>query len=257
MQAQSGVPALERALDILELTAQGDPLSFGEIVKALELPTASTARILKVLCARHYLQKTADGCYECGEAVAALLPAASQVNRLRQAAMPLLERLQGQTGQTTILFHWNGTVWECIAKNLNESGMVMQDVGSIRVDIFDYPWGPFAYEDLLSRQPLNVSRVLLPENKVRGELAARMEAALAEFRRDGYVTFRDGDFRVTAPIRDARGRLLGALAVGANAASNDKARGRLWGPLITQAAQTIEARLSGKPKTRQTGARGQ
>ena len=250
MKEQGEVPALERALDILELVAQGDPLPFGEIVKVLELPTASTARILKVLCARHYLQKTADGRYECGEAIAALLPSASQTSRLRQAAMPLLERLQVQTGQTTILFHWNGTVWECIAKNLNESGMVMQEVGSIRVDIFDYPWGPFAYEDLLSRQPLNVSRVLLPENKVKGDLAARMEAALVDFRRDGYITFRDGDFRVTAPIHDAKGRLLAAMAIGANAANNDKTRGKLWGPLIAQAAQMIETQLAGKSRSR-------
>lgn len=246
MNDQSGVPALERALDILEMIAKSEPLPFGKIAKELELPTASAARILKVLCARHYLQKTTDGRYECGESIVSLLPTANQTHQLRQVAMPFLERLHVQTGQTTILFYWNGTVWECIAKILNESGMVMQDVGSIRVDIFDYPWGPFAYEDLLFHRKPNVSRALLPENKVRGELATRMEQGLADFRRDGYITFRDNDFRVTAPIYDANDKLLAALAVGATAASNDKARGKQWGPLIAQAAQTIETLLLNK-----------
>lgn len=243
MNESSQVPALERALDILEQVAQAGPLGFGELAKRLELPTASAARILKVLCARQYLKKLADGRYEGGAAIAALLPAATQIGRLRQVAMPYLERLHAETGQTTILFHWNGTVWECIAKMLNENGMVMQEVGSIRIDIFDYPWGPFAYADLLSRPLIEDSRVLLPRDKVKGELAARMEAGLAEFRRQGYIVLRSQNLRVTAPIHDADGHLLGALAVGATTAANDATRAKAWGKLISQAAQAIEAQL--------------
>lgn len=243
MERGGAVPALERGLDILELVARQGALGFGEIAGALELPPASAARLLKSLCRRGYLSKREGNRYEIGDQVMALSPASQQTARLRRAARPFMEALHAQTGQTTILFHWNGTVWECIAKILNENGMVMQEVGSIRVDIFDYPWGPFAYADLLARSLVEDSRVLLPRNKVDGGLAAEMEAGLEEYRRLGYIICAGKNLRVTAPVQDGSGRLLGALAVGAPLSADDKVRGRSWGRLVAQAAQGIQAQL--------------
>lgn len=237
------VPALERGLDILELVAKQGALGFGEIAGPLGLPPASAARLLKVLCQRGYLCKRAGNRYEIGAQVLALSPASQQIARLRRVARPFMEALHAQTGQTTILFHWNGTVWECIAKILNENGMVMQEVGSIRVDIFDYPWGPFAYADLLARSLVEDSRVLLPPNKVDGSLAAKMESGMEEYRRLGYIACSGKNLRVTAPIQEGSGRLLGALAVGAPLSTDDKLRGRTWGRLVAQAAQAIQAQF--------------
>ena len=180
MAEKTAVPALERALDILELVSREGPQTFGGIAETLGLPTASAARMLKVLCQRQYLTRSAvTGKYECGPAPEALLPSSGQMNRLRKAARPFLESLHAKTGNTSIIFHWNGTVWECIDKIQCENSMAMQVIGSVRVDIFDYPWGPFAYEDLRGHGRLDQVYQQLPADKKE-----RLENAVDSFHRE-------------------------------------------------------------------------
>lgn len=241
MAEKTAVPALERALDILELVSRQGPLPFGTIADELKLPTASAARMLKVLCQRQYLTRSAvTGKYECGPAPKSLLPAASQVSRLRTAAHPLLEALHVKTENTTIIFHWNGTVWECIDKIQCENSMSMQVIGSVRVDIFDYPWGPFAYEELRDHGQLSQVYQQLP-----ADLKERLEKAVDTFHRDGYIAVRGQYLRVTAPVLDAEGGLVAAVAVGAFTSDNDTRRIREWGGLVAATAQAISHKMAG------------
>ncbi|OQY15468.1 MAG: hypothetical protein B6I32_07295 [Desulfobacterium sp. 4572_20] len=62
------VPALERALDVIELVAlHENDLSFSEILNTLNIPRPSLARILKILIDRGLITKTGDrGLYRLG-----------------------------------------------------------------------------------------------------------------------------------------------------------------------------------------------
>ena len=74
MSEKTEVPALDRALDILELVADEGALGYKVIVERLGLPTASAARTLKRLCQRGYLVKDdMSGAYDLGGALAKLI----------------------------------------------------------------------------------------------------------------------------------------------------------------------------------------
>ncbi len=61
------MPALEKALDILEYVAQhGTPITVKQIALNLELPLATTYRIVKYLCSRGYLRGETEGEYSLG-----------------------------------------------------------------------------------------------------------------------------------------------------------------------------------------------
>lgn len=205
---KNDVPALSRALDIMELIAAKGQLPFGEICSALEIPTASAARILKQLCHRGYLQKDSEsGIYQVGEAVNKLSASQSLSEILVKAAAPVLKQLRDQTSQTAILFYWNGIAWECIAKELHENSVTMQDVGEIRVDIFQYPWGVFAFRQLEKEK----RRLSLTVDQDLPQLKKDRE----QYEKEGYVSYLNDFFnRFTVPLNDADGNLIGALALG-------------------------------------------
>ena len=208
-EIKTAAPALDRGLDILELVARRSTLGYGAIVDTLGLPTASAARLLKRLCHRGYLTKDSEtGNYRMGASVKALLPRQIARRRLLEIAAPVLRYLRDESRQTAIMFHWNGHAWECIAKELHETSVTMQQVGEIRVDVFEYPWGCFAYSQLKKEKRklvLNVSPMV----------ASRLEGHAAMYCEKGYVAeLSDYLNRFTVPINDENGDLIGALAMG-------------------------------------------
>lgn len=206
---KSEVPALDRGLDVLELISNQGPVGFGEIVGELSLPTASTARILKRLCQRGYVTKDDEsGVYGIGDAVEELTPAKNLAQRLQNAAAGVLKELRDLTTQTAILFHWNGHVWECVGKELHENSIMMQTVGEVRVDIYSYPWGAFALEQVEKEG----SRLML---EIGDDEETRVRQHLAEYRELGYVISSNRIMhRLAVPIKDPSGALVGALALG-------------------------------------------
>lgn len=208
MYKKTTVPALDRGLDIIELVVQREALSFSEIVKILKLPTASTARILKCLCERNYLTKDAEGLYLPGSALHNLIPGKNKSQQLLTAAAPVLKQLRDQTSQTAILFYWDGQVWECIGKELHENSINMQTIGETRVDIFNYPWGCFAYAQLQKdKRKLTYG--------LDAKLKANLEKTLTEFKKNSCVVDSGKNLhRLAVPIFDSEENLLGALALG-------------------------------------------
>jgi len=210
------VPALDRGLDILELILSKKSLGFGEIVETLSLPTASAARILKRLCQRGYLVKDVDsGVYMSGSFMQGLMVEKSVSERLLEVSAVALGGMRDSTSQTAILFYWNGQAWECIGKELHESSVTMQEIGEVRVDIFSYPWSCFAYEQLNKE---NRRITYGPDSKDIDQ----MEQRLSEYEKGGYVICSSNHFhRMTVPLRDSNGDLIGALALGMTPAVMD------------------------------------
>ncbi len=232
MSKQTNVPALERGLDILEFVAARGEAGYSQIIDELGLPPASAARLLKCLCQRDYLSKSPDtGDYRIGVAPGKLMAEPNRSEELRQAGQPVLTQLRDLTESTAVLFHWNGIAWECIAKAAHEDSITMQHVGETRVDIFGYPWGVFAYNQLLNEKR---RLVLDPDEK-------ELVQARKRFETDGYACSRGRTFsRYAVPILTTSGELLGALAMGVLHASEDFDEDAITEPLVRSGKQIEE-----------------
>jgi DNA-binding IclR family transcriptional regulator len=92
---------LERGLDVLELLADGRPRTVSAIGTELGLHRSVTYRIVRTLEDRGYLERSADGRYGVGLAVAALARAVRR--ELSTAARPELAELADQAGATAFL----------------------------------------------------------------------------------------------------------------------------------------------------------
>lgn len=235
MSGNSEAPALERGLDILETVAKHGSMPYKEILNELDIPPASAARLLKCLVRKGYLSKTSDtGAYLLGESVGKLVQPMEPSAALREAGEPVLRQLQDSLNQTVVLFHWTGIAWECIAKKNHEDSITMQRVGEVRVDIFNYPWGVFAYEQLAREN----RQLMLNVNE------KRLSDSLEAFKANGYAIVRGGAFsRLAVPLRDGDGRLLGALAAGVMRSVLEELTEHVIADLLIAGASKIEARL--------------
>jgi DNA-binding IclR family transcriptional regulator len=97
-------PALEKGLDILEmLAAQPHGLSLQEIAKRLERSPGELFRMLDVLVRRGYLSRLPDSTYALTLRLFELAQRHPPVERLLNVAMPYMEQLARETGQSNHL----------------------------------------------------------------------------------------------------------------------------------------------------------
>ena len=96
------VPALERALDVIDLIASHESdLSFSEILHSLNIPRPSLVRILKILADRGLITKTEDkGLYRLGMKLIYLGNRLESKLKLKSVAMPFMQELASKTGKT-------------------------------------------------------------------------------------------------------------------------------------------------------------
>lgn len=112
------VPALEKALDILEYLADKDAgVTMKEIAEALDIPPATAYRTIKYLCQRRYVRETPtnDGLYNLGPQLLHLAHLTTRRLSLiaeAQDAMKKLADLTGQTAQLGVLHDYGVTYIE-------------------------------------------------------------------------------------------------------------------------------------------------
>jgi len=100
------VPALEKALDIIEYIARkGSYMTAKTIANDLGIPSATTYRTINYLCSRGYLQEEAngEGRYYLGTQLLHLANLMSNQMDLVQIAKPVMQELASKTGQTAQL----------------------------------------------------------------------------------------------------------------------------------------------------------
>ncbi|MGQ9889586.1 MAG: IclR family transcriptional regulator [Aggregatilineales bacterium] len=98
------VPALEKALDILEYIAErGTVVTIKEITTSLGIPLASSYRIVNYLCSRGYLKTQGDGEFYLGPQLLYLSHRVEQQFDLINQAKPIMNALATESGQTAQL----------------------------------------------------------------------------------------------------------------------------------------------------------
>src|SRR5689334_16765173 len=100
---QYRIPSLARACEMLELFVDAEaPLSSSEVARRMRIPRTTALRILLTLAEQGLLARSGNG-FEPGSKLFRLGIRALSSLRLRQFAMPVLQRLAADLAETTQL----------------------------------------------------------------------------------------------------------------------------------------------------------
>ena len=94
---------LEKCVQILTLLSESPPLQVAEIARELDLPRSTAYRYIAALRSHHLVEEAADGPgYRLGTKILELAATMSR-RPIRGVALPYMERIARETGETVIL----------------------------------------------------------------------------------------------------------------------------------------------------------
>ena len=107
-KSKSLVPALDKAMDILELLAQSEtPLSMAQIARLTNRTVSEIQRTLNHLAQNHYIVRNKDGDYALGIKLNQFLLQKGFMNNLVVVAQPHLKNFSVITGESVHISAWN------------------------------------------------------------------------------------------------------------------------------------------------------
>jgi IclR family transcriptional regulator, acetate operon repressor len=238
--------SIEKAVDVLfHLHEAPAPVGVTQLGRAVGLPKSSVHRLLASLARRGLVQQDGRGGYEPGVGLVALGLGAQERDPLVMAARPVLEGEAAATGETVFLVAMRARRLVVLDKAEGTGFLrASPQVGSA-VPVHATAVGKLflAFGDAsLERAPLErfTDRTAATESE--------LERAVARVRRDGIATSREewmpGLSVIAAPI-SVRGRMRGALALGAPAQRLPEATEAALLVRVRAAAECISARLAG------------
>jgi DNA-binding IclR family transcriptional regulator len=216
------VPALERALDVIDLLASQDrDLPFSEIMHALNIPKPSLARILGVLTERGLVTKTNErGLYKLGMQLLYLGGRIESKLRLRSVAWPHMEELALKTGKTI----------ELSTLDRDQLILIDQIEGNEGVRLFTRIGSAYPYFHAIGAGKIYLAHMEQHKRKevlqkiglpmiTKYTIASteRLESELSDIAANGFAfedqELREGVRRVVAPIYDSHGKLVGCIGI--------------------------------------------
>ncbi|HXF83295.1 MAG TPA: IclR family transcriptional regulator [bacterium] len=241
--------AAERTLDILLACLREGPLGISELSRTVRLPKATVHRLVAVLAGRGFLARDpATARYRLGLNAFRLGMAFLAQTHVRDAALPVIHALARETGETVNLNVVIDRQRVCIEK--------VESTHDIRHAV-----------ELGRPMPLYAGasgKVLLahlPDSDIEAVLASglerltdrtvvdprRLRRHLATIRRQGIAVTSDerveGASAVSAPVRDASGRVVAGLTISGPTYRFTPERVRRFAALVREGAQTISAAL--------------
>jgi DNA-binding IclR family transcriptional regulator len=253
-ERSDGVPALDRALTILESLAQSRKgYSASELSRRLNLPKSSVHLILRTLERRGYLQKQASGGrYRFGVRLAALSRTALDGVELRDEARPALAALVSKTGLTGHLGVLERSEIVIIERIESTSPVRVVSWVGRRMDVNSTAVG----KALIAYLPevefdAQVRPTQLPRHNDRtiGTISA-LRRELERVRQLGYSTCDEEDIIgvrcVGAPVLNAGGHAVAAISVSGTTTQIPAERIAELGEQVKGAAAEISARVQGR-----------
>ncbi len=207
-----GVGVLDKAVDVLD-ALELRSLSLSELVVVTGLPRATAHRLATALERHGLVRRDADGRFMLGTRLLSLGQAAADAWPLATAAASALAILRDETGESVQLFVRDGEDRVCIA--------ALQSLHGLRTIV---PLG--------ARLPLSAgsaARVLTGADQMEGgwiESVGEREAGVAS---------------VSAPVRDASGRVVAAVSVSGPIERTSRQPGKRYGSFVVDAAREIES----------------
>lgn len=218
----SEVKSAGRILDLLEyLSALREAVSLSQIVRDLKLPKSSAHGLIQTLASRGHVVQDVAGRYMLVEASRHGFPFRRHEEPLVVTAMPFMERLRDESGETVLLGTMNAhcdirRLAKCVSHHpirydVNmDAAIATHCTATGRVLLAHAP--SEALEDYISRvRFLSYTRYTITDIKQVRELLARV-------RRDGYAIndqeFVTGSTGIAAPLFDAQGDVVAAINLG-------------------------------------------
>ncbi|HEY6532713.1 MAG TPA: IclR family transcriptional regulator [Acidimicrobiales bacterium] len=211
----SAVGVLDKAVGLLDVL-EDRPRSLAELVDATGLSRATAHRLATALEAHGLVRRDDDGRFTLGTRLIALGRAASDRVPLAAAAADALEELRDATGESVQLYVREGELRICVA--------ALQSPHGLRTIV---PLG--------ASLPLDVGsagRLLLDESSERSGPDPGWVASVGE-REAGVAS-------VSAPVRDASGRVVAAVSVSGPIERTTRQPGRRYGDAVVAAALRVE-----------------
>ena len=247
---EGGVPAIERALTILEalaLSRKGSSVS--ELSRRLSLPKSSVHLILRTLERRGYLQKQeSGGRYRFGLKLIALSRSALDGVELREEARPSLAALSKQTGLTVHMGILERSEIVIIERIESESPVRVVSWIGRRLDLHSTAVGK-ALIAFLPEATLDAEvrgRQLPPHSDRTIASMGALRKELDRVRLAGYSVCDEEDEMgvrcVGAPILDRHGRAIAAISVAGTTAQVPAERVEALGAQVKTAAAEISMR---------------
>jgi DNA-binding IclR family transcriptional regulator len=220
----SGVGVLDKAFVVLDVIEQR-PRSLADLVAATGLSRATAHRLATALEAHGMVRRDDEGRFALGARLIALGRAAIENVPLAAAAADALEELRDATGESVQLYVREGDRRICVA--------ALQSPHGLRTIV---PLG--------ASLPLDVGsagRLLLSPN---GNGSGNGNGALRGAADPGWVASvgerEAGVASVSAPVRDAAGRVVAAVSVSGPIERTTRQPGRRYGSAVVAAARRVE-----------------
>lgn len=215
MDIVTGVGVLDKAVSVLRSVAER-PLSLAGLQSATGLPRATAHRLAVALESHGLLRRDDDGRFDLGPELASLGREAAVRFPLAEIALPVIERLRDETGESAQLFVREGGSRRCV--------LSLQSPHALR-------W--IVPEGVLF--PLNVGsagRVL------SGELTSPLPGWVesVEEREPGVAS-------VSAPVLDSDRSVVAAVSVSGPVERLSRRPGRAFGSRVVAAATALERLL--------------
>lgn len=212
----TGVGVLDKAVDVLD-AIERRPRSLAELVSATGLPRATAHRLATALEAHGLLRRDGDGRFALGPRLLSLGRSASEAWPLASAAGVALVELRDMTAESVQLFVRDGDERVCIA--------ALQSPHGLRTIV---PLG--------ARLPLalgSAGRALDEAGVVGDGAGAAPWVESVEEREAGVAS-------VSAPVRDAEGRVVAAVSASGPIERTSRHPGEKYGDAVVAAARRIE-----------------
>lgn len=215
MDIVTGVGVLDKAVHILRAVAD-QPRSLYSLQAATGLPRATAHRLAVALEAHGLLRRDDDGRFDLGPELAALGRITADRYPLAERALPAVEALRHDTGESVQLFVREGGHRRCV--------LSLQSPHALRWIV---PEGVLFPLDVGS-----AGRVLSGEPTPHGwiESVEEREAGVAS---------------VSAPVRDADGSIIAAVSVSGPIDRLTRSPGRRFGDRVVAAAAAVGAAAQG------------
>lgn len=213
------VQSVRRAIAILKLLSDSEPMTVSEIGRALDTPKTTCFMILHTLEHEGLIDKHADNKYTISHGVYDLIFGNAYLNVLRDVGTPIAHELSESTGMTVHLAVRQGLETVYIVKAEGPGFVQFNTHVGQRHLLHLTSVGKAILMGLRDEHILNAIPRDLYEAKTEYTITSPEELLkqIQEFRRLGYaIEDEEGEYGVCclgAPVVDSRGRTVGAFSV--------------------------------------------
>jgi DNA-binding IclR family transcriptional regulator len=218
----TGSKPMARWLKVLGAFAERDEWGVRELASSIDLPRSAVHRILHDMVRLGLLAPASSrGQFRQGHELARLAVLLADRIDVRRAARPILEAMRVETGETAILALYAPVRRQFWAVDAAESGQAIRYIWESLREWGDLHVGSSG-KGILAFLPEAEREAILdplpdPVPGLRPIAKAQLRAELEDARRRGYVLSHGERFAgavgVSAPIHDAKGRVIGDLII--------------------------------------------